>query len=432
MALTDPRHQELIDILEDCLANIHRHTVRMIATLAEIEVKRVHLELGYSSMWDFCIKRYNMTKDETHPRLAVARLVQNYPQLLGALERGEVTMTNLMLLRNMIDATNVDALVALSSRKSKEDVIDLITEIDPKAAEGGMGKKKRDESAEVPLPRQKKPDIESVAAGIFMLTLAFDRAFRDEIEETRELVRHMIPSGDLLEVTRAAFRALREQAKKTKPVADKPAAEAAASEKPAAAEELAATNKPSAKRRPSKDPTYISMETRRAVYARDGGRCTFIGAEGHRCDARKGLQFDHIDLRSRGGVGTMDNVRLRCRAHNLHTAKKSLGETFVAEKIAAAKKARAAKKEQSEKTKADAAAAAIEAPEPQKLAGAIKLEEALQATTADATPIKAGTADAPRQAPVRRGPEVANARKAKAKHSLLTKSKRPRERAKGR
>jgi len=71
---------------------------------------------------------------------------------------------------------------------------------------------------------------------------------------------------------------------------------------------------------------------RRAVRARDGDRCTFVGDSGKRCGARKLLQFDHVDPVGRGGQATVENIRLRCRAHNQFEAERTYGADFMRHK----------------------------------------------------------------------------------------------------
>jgi len=80
---------------------------------------------------------------------------------------------------------------------------------------------------------------------------------------------------------------------------------------------------------------------RRAVWERDGGQCTFVSESGRRCDARKPLEFDHVRELARGGESTVENLRLRCRAHNQYTAECTFGSEFMRHKrIAAAQCAR--------------------------------------------------------------------------------------------
>jgi hypothetical protein len=70
---------------------------------------------------------------------------------------------------------------------------------------------------------------------------------------------------------------------------------------------------------------HIPAATRDAVFARDKGRCTYVGSSGKRCEATHHLQVDHIVPVARGGRGTVDNLRLLCERHNKHEAERVLG-----------------------------------------------------------------------------------------------------------
>jgi len=81
-----------------------------------------------------------------------------------------------------------------------------------------------------------------------------------------------------------------------------------------------------------RNPRHIPAAVRNAVWVRDQGRCTFTSENGHRCDARSGLQFDHIEPVARGGQSTIDNLRLRCHAHNQYEAERMFGSEFMRNK----------------------------------------------------------------------------------------------------
>ncbi|HEY6195014.1 MAG TPA: hypothetical protein VI504_08235 [Candidatus Eisenbacteria bacterium] len=91
---------------------------------------------------------------------------------------------------------------------------------------------------------------------------------------------------------------------------------------------------------------HIPAEVKRKVRERDDGQCTFVSENGKRCEARKRLEFDHIEAVARGGVATLSNIRLRCRAHNQYTAECTFGAGFMqgkregARRLAAETKAR--------------------------------------------------------------------------------------------
>jgi hypothetical protein len=73
----------------------------------------------------------------------------------------------------------------------------------------------------------------------------------------------------------------------------------------------------------------IPAGTRDAVFARDKGRCTYIGSNGKRCAAVHNLQIDHVIPYARGGGNALDNLRLLCERHNKHEAERVLGANMV-------------------------------------------------------------------------------------------------------
>jgi hypothetical protein len=68
---------------------------------------------------------------------------------------------------------------------------------------------------------------------------------------------------------------------------------------------------------------------RDAVFARDKGRCTFVGSTGKRCGATHHLQIDHIVPYAKGGPKTLGNLRLLCERHNKQEAERVLGANSV-------------------------------------------------------------------------------------------------------
>src|SRR5204863_3017473 len=86
------------------------------------------------------------------------------------------------------------------------------------------------------------------------------------------------------------------------------------------------------RRRPADGSRVIPAHVRRAVRSRDGGQCTFVSKNGHRCEARSNLEFDHIREFARGGDARESNTRLRCRAHNQYAAERAFGKEFMRHK----------------------------------------------------------------------------------------------------
>jgi hypothetical protein len=67
-----------------------------------------------------------------------------------------------------------------------------------------------------------------------------------------------------------------------------------------------------------------------------------VSETGHRCQQRKGLQFDHVLEVARGGEASVDDIRLLCHAHNQLEAERTFGAEFMRHKRMAATEARGA------------------------------------------------------------------------------------------
>jgi 5-methylcytosine-specific restriction endonuclease McrA len=146
-----------------------------------------------------------------------------------------------------------------------------------------------------------------------------DQQDQDHLREAQELLSHQLPSGDVRVIMSNALALYVRHLRKRR---------------------CAETDQPRRRPRETKSARHIPADVNRAVRARDGGRCTFVGDTGHRCGSRLRLQFDHIVPVARGGRATVDNIRLRCHAHNQYEAERVFGEAFMAGKREAAREAR--------------------------------------------------------------------------------------------
>ena len=79
------------------------------------------------------------------------------------------------------------------------------------------------------------------------------------------------------------------------------------------------------------DPRDVPIALARAVWEKDGGSCSFVGANGRRCCSTHQLQVHHILSVASGGLATLDNLTLHCRFHNLLMARRELGDEFMSQ-----------------------------------------------------------------------------------------------------
>ena len=172
-----------------------------------------------------------------------------------------------------------------------------------------------------------RPVVTPTAAERFKIQFTASSALHDKLREAQALLRHQVPSGDIAEIFERALDGLLKDTKKKR---------FGVTDRPRDAEQRR-DGKPSAPR-----SRHIPNAIKRAVVARDGGQCTYVDAHGNRCSETARVEFHHIAAYARGGAHTVDNLTLRCAAHNRFEAERELGRDVVEDKINRARQARRA------------------------------------------------------------------------------------------
>jgi 5-methylcytosine-specific restriction endonuclease McrA len=74
---------------------------------------------------------------------------------------------------------------------------------------------------------------------------------------------------------------------------------------------------------------YVPAAVRDEVWRRDAGCCAFVANDGHRCGSTHQLELHHLVPFARGGASTVENLTLRCRAHNAYHAECDYGSAHI-------------------------------------------------------------------------------------------------------
>jgi 5-methylcytosine-specific restriction endonuclease McrA len=77
----------------------------------------------------------------------------------------------------------------------------------------------------------------------------------------------------------------------------------------------------------------ISRPIRREVLERDQRQCSYVSADGRRCQEKHGIQIDHIVPFALGGGNGIDNLRVLCPSHNRLMAEEWFGKDYVRSRI---------------------------------------------------------------------------------------------------
>jgi hypothetical protein len=281
-------------------------TACLVALLAEVDTRRLYLGEGYSSMFAWCTRALHMSEHAAYARIEAARVARRVPGILERLADGRLSLTTVGLLAPHLTDENCETLLDAAERKSKRDVEHMVASIQPQP--------------DIPASVRALPTRAVIAVGTLELTMRraerpeVDRAAADTASPDTEaaapavmtavrLLRHEVPDGDPAALVDRALTLLVAHAERTK---------------------FAATTRKPADRSgtPAAGSRRIPAAVRRAVWARDQGRCAFSGHDG-RCGDTGFLEFHHVVPFAAGGPSTVDNLQLRCRAHNRFEAERA-------------------------------------------------------------------------------------------------------------
>jgi 5-methylcytosine-specific restriction endonuclease McrA len=152
--------------------------------------------------------------------------------------------------------------------------------------------------------------------------------FVDLLEEASQLIGHETPRATLPEIQVRALRALVHELRTRKRAATKmnPPPQPAQASAPAPARTLHVGPAPALARHGDR---HVPASVRRAVFDRDGERCSYRDSRGVRCRETFGLEVHHRHAHALGGPETLDNLELRCRAHNTLAAEQDFGREYM-------------------------------------------------------------------------------------------------------
>jgi hypothetical protein len=310
----------------------------MLAHLAELDLRRLYLDLGFPSLHAYCTTALGMCEATAGRRITAARVCRKFPEVLSRLAKGELHLSAVCSMSQHLDWNNAPELIELCANQSRRKVDEIL-------------------AARFPRPDvREKVRLDPLSVNRYGLHFTIDAEALEELERVRALARHRLPDGNLADLFKLAMKTLRAELEKQRfSVGRKRHGRSGPSVARTAdgcdsesthngdSTEKSSEAPPSAERQ-SNNATHPPAEVAREVYVRDGGQCTFVAQDGRRCGSRDFLQFDHIDPRRLGGPATTQNLRLRCHAHNQQYARQVYGDEHMATAVSRAREKRRRKK----------------------------------------------------------------------------------------
>jgi hypothetical protein len=218
----------------------------------------------------YCFDNLRLSNDAAYNRVAAARAVRRFPVILDQLADGSVNVTTVKLLRPVLTRENHLAVLAEARHRSNREVKVIVARLAPQPDVPSSIRK-------LPAPRTIVPCPVVAPPGEEDGSVAPPPVFVPPPD------RRPVIAPLTLERYRLQFTVSKENG--------------------------------------SRD---IPAHVRRAVWRRDDGRCAFEGRSG-RCSERTFLEWHHVRPHGHHGPATVENISLRCRAHNVYESELVFG-----------------------------------------------------------------------------------------------------------
>jgi hypothetical protein len=367
MDLTQISNHELLNRVEKLSRTERKITHLILCHLVEVETRRLHLELGYTSLFRYMTTHLHYSEDAAYRRIQAARLLKKMPQLEKSLESGEVNLTQLQQVQKCLNKEKEQGhkitiqqtekvLQQIQNKSSFETQKILAVEFNQPVQHIESLKPQRDDSVRIELTlskdqMQKLQQAKELLSHVlpnptwaeliaYLATAQIEKRlgkvkaktdFQDnEIQKSKtikEVASQQIKNSsvDLLKKAKGDNDALSNQEtmldKETMPGKETTPNQETTSDKKTAANEGTSKDKKTSTLKNNHRP-HIKITTRRALLKKAQQQCEYIHAATGRCPSKFQLQVDHQKPLALGGSNDFSNLRILCQQHNLAEARR--------------------------------------------------------------------------------------------------------------
>jgi len=249
-ALSD---HDLLSRLHHLVRDHNRVLAELLATLGEVDARKLYRQAACSSMHVYCVERLGFSDAAAYGRITAARTARRFSRVLELVSGGQLNLSGIRLLAPHLTVDNCEQLLEEACGKTCQQLAELIAAHFPKpdvperirklperatsprgaCSEGPLGG-----SAKEPAPRTGQPSgtllasasadthrgsrssvqpratVKPLAPSRYKVELTVSGELRDKFERARNLTSHKYPQGDLVAVLEEAIDLLIAQVEK--------------------------------------------------------------------------------------------------------------------------------------------------------------------------------------------------------------------------
>ncbi len=279
---------EIMTEIKNAVVNERKMTARVLDLLKIVQDRKLYLDRGYSSLFDFAVGYLGYSEPAAARRISAMRLIRDLPQTREKIISGDLSLSNAAKVQNFFKNE-----LKASRGLEKSEKIELLRSIENLSSRDCEKTLLKISPESIPKERRRE-----LTESKTELKLILDEALIKQLDRLKSLWSHknsnMTDSELLKEMAQFCLEKVDPLIKETKP-----------------------TTTPELNTKSEKRAIPHSIKIQ--VWKKDHGKCRYFDSVTKRyCHSTHLIQIDHIKPWSKGGQSNLENLQLLCAAHNLH------------------------------------------------------------------------------------------------------------------
>src|SRR5689334_4333028 len=126
--------RELSSRLAELLGREHEAMADFLVPLADFDERRLYIEVGRSSLFDFLHRDLGLSKGAAFLRSTAARLVRHFPEVVDPMRDGRLCLSSVGALAKVLTPENRAEIIPQFFHRSKSEAKELVAALAPQAA----------------------------------------------------------------------------------------------------------------------------------------------------------------------------------------------------------------------------------------------------------------------------------------------------------
>lgn len=314
--------EELIAKIKSLAQEERRVTLELLQHLKEMDTRKLYLDLGFSSLFEYLTKELSYSESSAYRRIQSMRMIKEIPELEGKVASGAVNLSTLTQVSRFFKRqaesssgqTQIETEEQSSSRIwSSDEKLSLIGALENKSS--------RTVERELAALSPENPAAErfrAISSKQTELKIILNREQLNKFNRLKSLMSHKnLSSAELIEAALDVVLEKVDPARKEERARNrlKKLKTASASLKPRVEDGVSLV--PTNNKKIKEKSRYIAQAVRRKVWIKGDGRCSYVDpATKRKCESQHFIQIDHIQPFHQDGDNSEKNLRLLCGEHN--------------------------------------------------------------------------------------------------------------------